>query len=237
MGLNIQNKKIILDFDVQKFNFNEIFSSYLSSIVSGDLSDLHLNLDSTMLPNNVVSENNDQQLEFYKILYKIDAGYSFNNVFKEGVFLKTYKKFINFLSMDIFKEKLIYQAKPTLRAQFPNNKAVGGWHRDRDYNHPMEEINVWVPITPAFNTNTIWLESSFDQKDFLPSDMDFGEMLIFDSGLMHGNKINKENKTRLSFDFRIIPLSKYAPSRDSENATSVAQNIKFKIGEYYSISD
>ena len=26
-------------------------------------------------------------------------------------------------------------------------------------------------------------------------------MLIFDSGLMHGNKINTENKTRLSFDF------------------------------------
>lgn len=237
MSLSLENKKIVLGFDTQKFNFNEIFSSYLSSIVPGDLSDLHLNLDKTILPDSVVSEKNDQQLEFYKILYKIDPGYDLNNSIKEGTFLKTYKKFINLLSEDIFKEKLVFQARPTLRVQFPNNKAVGGWHRDRDYNHPIEEINVWVPITDAFDTNTVWLESSFDRKDFLPSNMRFGEMLLFDSGLMHGNKINEENKTRLSFDFRLIPFSKYTPSHDSENASSVAQNIEFKIGEYYAVTN
>ena len=93
MSLSLENKKIVLGFDTQKFNFNEIFSSYLSSIVPGDLSDLHLNLDKTILPDSVVSEKNDQQLEFYKILYKIDPGYDLNNSIKEGTFLKTYKRF------------------------------------------------------------------------------------------------------------------------------------------------
>ena len=46
--------------------------------------------------------------------------------------------------MKFLIEKIVYQAKPTLRVQFPGNKAVGGWHRDRDYNHPIDEINFWV---------------------------------------------------------------------------------------------
>ena len=62
-------------------------------------------------------------------------------------------------------------------------------------------------------------------------------MLIFDSGLMHGNKINTENKTRLSFDFRVIPFSKYSEvSLNAETKFSVSQEIEF-VGEYYAISD
>ena len=191
MCFEIENKKLIINFDKKKFNFYSIFSEYLSSIALGPLSDLHLNLDLSMLPKGVVSEKDDQSLKFYEILYKIDPAFSLDQENPPGKFLKTYRNFIEFLSNEIFNEKLVYQAKPTLRVQFPDNKAVGGWHKDRDYNHPIEEINVWVPITDALNSNTIWLESSFDKKDFAPANMTFGEMLFFDSGLTHGNKINK----------------------------------------------
>jgi hypothetical protein len=47
--------------------------------------------------------------------------------------------------------------------------------------------------------------------------------------LKHGNKINTTKKTRVSFDFRVIPKSEYRPS--SHN--SVNTGLKFKIGEYY----
>ena len=77
---------------------------------------------------------------------------------------------------------------------FPNNKAVGEFHRDRDYNHPLDEINIWVPITSSKKTNTIWIESKFDKNDYKPMNLDYGQFLIFDSGLKHGNRINKENK-------------------------------------------
>jgi hypothetical protein len=239
MSLNLENKKIILSYDQEIFDFNILFSSYLKDICPDELPNLHNGISKDLIPDRVVTHNDDQEPSIYKKLYKIDPGYNFNfeNKSPKGSFLDIYKNFVNIISKDIFKEKLVYQKKPTLRVQFPGNKAVGGWHRDRDYNHPLEEINIWVPITDAYETNTIWLESSFDKGDYAPVNMSFGEMLLFDSGLTHGNKINQENKTRLSFDFRVIPFSQYQQPSSEEHPTSVAQNIKFTIGEYYEITD
>tara|TARA_B100000795_G_C22370687_1_gene275968 strand:+ start:9 stop:392 length:384 start_codon:yes stop_codon:yes gene_type:complete len=118
---------------------------------------------------------------------------------------------------------------------FPNNLAVGGFHRDREYNHPLEEINIWVPITSAVKTNTIWLESSFDKKDYRPANLKYGQFLIFDSGLKHGNKLNIESKTRLSFDFRVIPLSKWKPAKKDKVHKSLSRNLKFSLGDYYDL--
>ena len=120
---------------------------------------------------------------------------------------------------------------------FPNNKAVGEFHRDRDYNHPLDEINIWVPITSSKKTNTIWIESKFDKNDYKPMNLDYGQFLIFDSGLKHGNRINKENKTRISFDFRVIPYSvwKKNKNRNKNNKYSIDQKIKFEIGGYYKL--
>ena len=104
-------------------------------------------------------------------------------------------------------ENLVYQNRPTLRVSFSENKAVGDWHRDREYDHPLEEINIWVPITIARESNSIWIESSFGKEDYQPININFGNFLIFDSGLKHGNILNKEEITRISFDFRVIPMS------------------------------
>ena len=239
MLINLENKKIILNYNQEIFDFNSLFSSYLKDICPDGLPNLHNGISKDMLLDRVVTYKDDQEPSIYKKLYKIDPGYNLNvkNKSSEGSFLDIYRKFVNTISKDIFKEKLVYQKKPTLRVQFPRNKAVGEWHRDRDYSHPLEEINIWVPITDAYETNTIWLESSFDKGDYAPVNMSFGEMLLFDSGLTHGNKINQENKTRLSFDFRVIPFSKYQQPVSEEHPTSVNQNIKFTIGEYYEITD
>ena len=138
------------------------------------------------------------QTKFYKYLYKIDKGYELKKRNRSSIFLKSFDNFIHFLAKNVFKESLVYQSKPTLRIMFPNNKAVGDFHRDREYNHPLEEINIWVPITSAFNTNTIWIESEFDKADYSPMNLNFGQAVIFDSGLTHGNKVNIENLTRMS---------------------------------------
>ena len=67
---------------------------------------------------------------------------------------------------------------------------------------------MWVPITKSFNTNTIWIESEFDKNDYSPINADYGQFIMFDR-LKHGNKLNIEDKTRISFDFRIKPKSLY----------------------------
>ena len=235
--MDILNKKIIESYDIEKFNFNDIFLKYFEKYKIKKIENFHNDVPQELLPNNVVTVENDQDHDVYKFLYKIDEGFDLKNNGKASNFLKIYNDFVYFIAKNIFKESLIFQKRPTLRIMFPNNMAVGGFHRDREYNHPLEEINIWVPITPASETNTIWLESSFDKNDYEPANLEYGQFLIFDSGLKHGNKINLENKTRLSFDFRVIPLSKWNPPKSNKISTSFNQNLKFSLGDYYELVD
>jgi hypothetical protein len=45
--------------------------------------------------------------------------------------------------------------------------------------------------------------------------------------IKHCNRINKTNKTRISFDIRVIPFSKY-----QENLQDF-KDTKFELGKYY----
>ena len=235
--LDYKNQKIIFKYDTDKFNFSEVYIKHLSELFSViNLHDLHLNLPSELIPQESITEENDQSLLIYEALYRIDNGFDLNSNKEFGVFLNTYKKFVNYLSSVIFEERLIYQRRPTLRVHFPESKAVGVFHRDRDYNHPIEEINIWVPITSAFKTNSIWIESKYGKEDYRPINLKYGEAVIFDSGLKHGNKINLENLTRLSFDFRVIPESKWENIKTIKPKSSISQNLKLELNDYYDIT-
>ena len=91
-------------------------------------------------------------------------------------------------------------------------------------------MNFFLPFTKAYKTNTIWVESKEDKKDYSPMISQYGECIQWDgSNLSHGNKKNETNTTRISVDFRIIPFSKYKPS----NHGSINTKTKFEIGGYY----
>ena len=90
---------------------------------------------------------------------------------------------------------------------------------------------MFIPMTKASGNNTIWVESKEDKGDYSPMNTDLGEFVKWDgANLRHGNKVNDTNKTRVSFDFRVMPLSKY---KDNERE-SVSVKTKMKIGEYFS---
>ena len=235
--MNIINKRIVKKFDKKIFKFQEVFTKHFSRYKPIKLENIHKVLPQEFMPKKVVKVENDQNQRIYKYLYKIDKGYELKKRNKSSSFLKSFDEFIYFLAKNIFKESLVYQSKPTLRVMFPNNKAVGDFHRDREYNHPLEEINVWVPITNSKNTNSIWIESKFDKSDYKPMNLRYGEFLIFDSGLKHGNKINIEKKTRFSFDFRVIPYSLWVTRNRRSNKVSVDAKKAFKIGDYYKLMD
>lgn len=229
------NKKEIISYNSTEYPFKNYFNEHLSKIGVENLDKLHEEISSEFLAKDVVTVNNDQDLKIYSYLYAIDPAFDLESKKQSGEFIDCFKKFVNYLSKEFFNEKLVYQSKPTLRVHYPNNLAVGEFHRDSDYNHPLEEINIWVPMTDANNTASIWLESDYDKKDYKPSNMKYGQCLIFDSSLMHGNKKNEENYTRISFDFRVIPYSKW--TEKNHNKSSVDKNLKFSIGGYYSLTD
>ena len=147
-----------------------------------------------------------------------------------------YKNFINDFVLDtLSKERVYYQAYPNFRISYPGNVAVSTWHKDSDSEnlHPIGEINFFLPVTKSFDTNTLWIESEPGKEDFKPINLEFGEIFMFNGGEMsiHGNKTNNTGKTRVSFDFRILPLENYNPDYKARTRT---KNLEFKPGQYYS---
>lgn len=162
-----------------------------------------------------------------------------HNKFYDGMatsgFIDVYEKFVNDYIKHLYDgEALVVQARPTFRIHWHGNLSVGAFHRDSDYNHNEAEINFWLPVTVAHDTNTIWIESKRGAKDYTPQHVSVGEVLEFPgSELMHGNKINK-TWTRVSFDFRVIRHSKYVEPAEPKAGLGHGK-AKFKLGEYYKL--
>lgn len=166
----------------------------------------------------------DQSSAIHKKFYQIYE--------KDDSFLSLYRTFVKEQIQPRFNEALVYQARPTFRIHMPGNLAVGEFHKDSDYNHQRSEVTHWMPFTPAFDTNTIWIESEEDKGDYEPHNVNNGEILIFPASILrHGNKVNETNVSRVSIDFRIIPYSKYTETE----AGSSHLKLKFKVGGYYSL--
>jgi hypothetical protein len=167
----------------------------------------------------------DQATEFHKKFYEMANG-------EPCAFMEAYEKFARYVRPFVGEGKFLYQRIPTFRVHLPNNKAVGGRsHRDVDYNHPKEEINIVVPLTSMFGTNSMFTETRPHLRDFRVIQLDVGNFMIFNGALCeHGNFINTTGITRVSFDFRLLPINKYDPNNERE---SVAHHVKFQKGHYY----
>lgn len=72
--VNVKNKIIIKNYDYNKYDFYNFFLNLLKCYTN-ELDLLHKNLPKKLIPNEVVTVKNDQNLSFYKILYQIDEGY------------------------------------------------------------------------------------------------------------------------------------------------------------------
>ncbi len=249
----MKNIKII-KYDKLKFKFQELIFLHFQNKnknrnISKNLSDVH---NKIFFPNNTLHDvtkigkpiyklkknyfdvRKDQKNKFITYFYKIDPIFNLKNKnIKYGKFIKIYNDLLMDLQNNYFKEKIIFQKKPTLRVHIPDNISVGSYHVDSDYGHPKEAINFWLPFNSAKKTCSLWLESEAGKKDFKPYKVNYGEILVFDSRLSHGTEVNKENYTRFSMDFRIIKKKDYK----WQNSKSPKNKIKFVLGEYFTQFD
>lgn len=187
-----------------------------------DLSELHKNMEVT---EKFTMENNSDT-KYHKMFYdKLRLGWE--------ELEKNYKNFIKEVVSPLVGEDFVYQKWPTLRIHIPNNWATPEFHCDSQegYNHPEGEINFILPLTLCYGTNAVWAESEPNKKDFQPLEGGVGDLITFNGNkCLHGNKENLTEDTRVTFDFRILPVSKYDPDLAKESNTT---STKFKIGGYY----
>lgn len=107
---------------------------------------------------------------------------------------------------------ILYQREPNFRCHLPHTgHLLVHKHCDADYHHQQNEINFWLPVTRAFGNNTLWSESTPGAEDYHPFELDVGEMKQFwGNQCVHYTVPNDTDHTRITVDFRIIPLPQCA---------------------------
>jgi len=208
-------------YNISDFDFSLKVRSYLDC---DSLDDIHIHDKFKGILTDVDGEFSDQGQDLHLKFYR-----SMDN---DPSFKQLYDKFVKEVIRLNFEHDIIYQKYPTFRIHQPDNICVFEWHKDKEFNHNPKEINVYLPITSAFGTNTFWTETSEDKGDYFPVEAEHGEYILWNgANLRHGNKINDTSKTRISFDFRIMKYADYDESISNNN--SLTKKTKFIIGDYF----
>ena len=185
---------------------------------------------------NQITIDEDTKTTFHKKYY--------NSPYYEEL-LNLYYTFVREVVLPLFKEEeeFVVQKDPAFRINLPNNTALGfrpnmgdpedkiGLHCDGDYDHPDGEINFMLTFGKQYGNNSCYVETSPNNEDYYPIEMEFGEFVSFyGNKCRHFNRVNDTGVSRISIDFRIIPISKY----DTKNVKqSLHGKRKFLIGDYY----
>ena len=111
-----------------------------------------------------------------------------------------------------------------------DSSSVLSAHTDCSSGDSPFEVVLWLPLTDAFDTNSMFICSKEKSLDFYssiklnqPEDINphskdfvtvpFGSYIIFPPSLVHGNVVNKTNHTRISLNIRFKSVfSPYTPS-------------------------
>lgn len=97
-----------------------------------------------------------------------------------------------------------HQPLAMMRVNFHGSRAILRFHRDEEYGQKYNMINIWLPVTRAAGSNSMYVESMPRLADYRPVVLDYGQALLFyGTELSHGTLDNMSGGTRISFDFRV----------------------------------
>jgi len=152
-------------------------------------------------------------------------------------------KITSFAVNTLLGNELMIQRKINLSIQLPNDhSSLLDIHADTWGGNSPFELNIWLPLVDCCRTKSIFILPKKDyillekelfnhdnpdsEKIFISCkkyikyiDIKFGQVLIFDPKLPHGNRLNDEHETRWSLNYRF--KSVFSPYADK------------KIGEYF----
>ena len=249
----MQENHRILSFDNNKYNFYDCLYPYYNKKYStlSTFENIH-----NILHTNDVSDNDKNFYDIKVPEFGVSDRKSFlirdfhNFIDNDTSFYNLYELFIINVIKPLFpsEHKLVVQKTPNIRFHLPNCSNIGkrncdkydnviGLHCDSEFFHPNEEINIVVPITDMYDSNSIYYEpypgSNINVYEY--NNMVLSKNYFYMGNLnkcYHYNKINTTSNTRISMDLRIIPFSKF---NKSNNNSSVTNKIKFDIGNYYTL--
>ena len=97
-----------------------------------------------------------------------------------------------------------HQPLAMMRVNFHGSRAILRFHNDTEYGQRPNAINIWLPVTRVYGSNSMYVESAPGLADFAPVECGYGEALVFyGTELLHGTLDNMSGGTRISYDFRV----------------------------------
>lgn len=220
MKINKRHMDIIKDYEKNKYDFRKYIKECFEIEHLDEIHNLGYKYD-------IFKEFGEDTQTWYH-----DKFYKYIKSEKGKEIYEMYNSLIKEVIMPYLglKEALV-QKFPSFRIQLPENIAVAKKHNDNSLGHPYGEINFTYSITDMYDTNTIFIEKESGSKDYLPIILNANNNICFNGNqCLHYNELNKTKKTRMSMDYRLLPLN-YLPDIES---SSVSTKTKFKDGEYYS---
>jgi hypothetical protein len=109
-------------------------------------------------------------------------------------FNDVYLDVLKYIHTDILKYDFVFQTTPTIRFNTPGRSseiyrskddAFLGYHVDSFNGHPLEEINIWMPLTRCYGTNTLKmasLEHGIEALHRLLDDINYSADIYYKSG-------------------------------------------------------
>ena len=189
----------ILNYDPATYDFRGVIAELLGQ---QDLTALTADYaDGADRAENSLYKNMEQSPHFRRLYAGLES--------QPGqVFYTLYDRFVREVIRPQYAEPIYYQRRPSHRILFADTPGQSRFHRDRDYGHHGSEVNYLVVQTPAFATNTIWIESEEGKADYVPVELEPGQYVRFKGvDLEHGAQLNVTGRSRVSFDFRVMPAS------------------------------
>tara|TARA_B100001059_G_C17753959_1_gene538837 strand:- start:80 stop:859 length:780 start_codon:yes stop_codon:yes gene_type:complete len=193
-----------------------------------------------------IKDLNDFRLSLHNHINK-------NKKFRE-LYYNIAKEYLNIL----VGNELAMQNKVNLSIQFPkDSSSLLPLHSDTWSGDSPFEIVVWLPLVDCFDTKSMFIlspkkskilyknfskknKSNSDQifnsikKDLRFINIKYGQVLIFNQSLPHGNTINRENETRVSLNCRFKGLfSPYGDKKLGEFFEPIIIRPATKIGMDY----
>jgi len=199
----------VIHFDTARFPFDSIILAAVRSSVKPlhtltDLSEMHT----------LIAEGDRRAVE--TAIY---------DAFVQPEFERVYDALCREIIDERYSGRARYQAIPSVRIQLPGTKSVN-FHTDEWYGHGHEVNNFWLPLVAVERSQSMMVVdeatsarlmeqmkqrriSILDMNDLcLPHSrslaMEFGDIYVFNAHMLHGTVVNDTDRTRVSFDFRML---------------------------------
>ncbi len=244
----IKNGFLVLDIKDKKklLNFRSNITLYLKKI----------------LKNRKINNYSDDTIlnEFHKYFKKSEINdlrvrvYNYLNSLKS--FKENYYDFCKDYLNEIVGNELVMQQKINLSIQLPNDKSsLLPIHSDTWSGDSPFETVVWMPMVNCYKSKSMYIikpekinlvnsllkNNMSTDKLFLKIkkhvnwiNIKYGQVLIFNQNLPHGNIVNKEKETRWSFNCRFKSLfSPYGDKKLGEFFEPIEIKPASKIGMIY----